>query len=254
MKSMARKRYSRRRSKGRFAFLYKLLAFVVICTAITLALTLFFRIRTIHVSGNSRYDRDTIIQAAQIREGDNLFLMNKYDAAARIRKTLPYVETVQFRRVLPNKLVVQVTECRDPVAIKQDGTVYLLCSKGNIVDTVSAAKWSQYIQIEGLTLLDPQVGGEARASATQQMVLERLLEILSLLVEKGMLHQVQVIDLSDASHITMRYMSRFDVQFLWDADFDYKLDYLAAVVDRLEDNEKGSIDMTQDGKASFIPG
>ena len=152
------------------------------------------------------------------------------------------------------KLVVQVTECRDPVAIKQDGTVYLLCNKGNIVDTVSAAKWSQYIQIEGLTLLDPQVGGEARASATQQMVLERLLEILTLLVEKGMLHQVQVIDLSDASHITMRYMSRFDVQFLWDADFDYKLDYLAAVVDRLEDNEKGSIDMTQEGKASFIPG
>ena len=132
---------------------------------------------------------------------------------------------MQFRRVLPNKLVVQVTECRDPVAIKQNGTVYLLCNKGNIVDTVSAAKWSQYIQIEGLTLLD----------------------------DKGMLHQVQVIDLSDAARITMRYMDRFDVQFLWDADFDYKLDYLAAVVDKLEDNEKGTIDMTQEGKASFIP-
>ena len=43
------------------------------------------------------------------------------------------------------------------------------------------------------------------------------------------------------------------MQFLWDADFDYKLDYLAAVVDKLEDNEKGTIDMTQEGKASFIP-
>ena len=250
---MARKRYTRRRSKGRFAFLYKLLAFVVTCTAIALALTLFFRIRTINVSGNSRYDREVIIQAAQVKEGDNLFLLNKYDAAARIRKTLPYVETVQFRRVLPNKLVVQVTECQDPVAIKQDGTVYLLCDKGTIVDTVSAAKWSQYIQIEGLTLLDPQVGAEARAAATQQSVLERLLTILTLLDDKGMLHQVQVIDLSDAARITIRYTDRFDVQFLWDADFDYKLDYLAAVVDKLEDNEKGTIDMTQEGKASFIP-
>ena len=249
-----RRRYNHKRRRGNFTFLYKLLAFVLICTAISLALTLFFRIRSIEVSGNDRYTRQEIIDAAGVNEGDNMFLMNKYSAAERIRKALPYIETVQFRRVLPNKLVVQVTECRDPVAIKQDGTVYLLCNKGNIVDTVSAAKWSQYIQIEGLTLLDPQVGGEARASATQQMVLERLLEILSLLVEKGMLHQVQVIDLSDASHITMRYMSRFDVQFLWDADFDYKLDYLAAVVDRLEDNEKGSIDMTQEGKASFIPG
>ena len=37
-------------------------------------------------------------------------------------------------------------------------------------------------------------------------------------------------------------------------DFDYKLDYLMAVVERLEVNETGAIDMTQKGKASFIPG
>ena len=220
-----RRRYNRKRRRGSFAFLYKLLAFVLICGAIGLALAMFFKIEDIEISGNSRYSKEQIVAAAEVKPGDNLFLLNKYDAAARIRQQLPYVETVQFRRVLPNKLVVQVTECQDPVAIKQDGTVYLLCDKGNIVDTVSAAKWSQYIQIEGLTLLD----------------------------DKGMLHQVQVIDLSDAARITIRYTDRFDVQFLWDADFDYKLDYLAAVVDKLEDNEKGTIDMTQEGKASFIP-
>lgn len=214
---------------------------------------MFFRIDDIEISGNSRYSNEQIAAAAQIKAGDNLFVLNKYDAAARIRQQLPYVETVQFRRVLPSKLVVQVTECRDPVAIKQDGTVYLLCDRGNIVDTVSAAKWSQYIQIEGLTLLNPQVGSEARASATQQAVLDQLLSMLVLLDDKGMLHEVQVIDLSDAARITMQYMGRFQVEFLWDADFNYKLDYLAAVVEKLEANEKGTIDMTQDGKASFIP-
>lgn len=248
-----RRRYNRKRRRGSFAFLYKLLAFVLICGAIGLALAMFFKIEDIEISGSSRYTNQQITAAAEVRVGDNLFFLNKYDAAARIRRQLPYVETVQFRRVLPNKLVVQVTECQDPVAIKQDGTVYLLCDKGAIVDTVSAAKWIQYIQIEGLTLLDPQVGAEARAAATQQSVLERLLTILTLLDDKGMLHHVQVIDLSDAARITIRYMDRFDVQFLWDADFDYKLDYLAAVVDKLEDNEKGTIDMTQEGKASFIP-
>lgn len=248
-----RRRYNRKRRRGSFAFLYKLLAFVLICGAIGLALAMFFKIEDIEISGSSRYTNQQITAAAEVKVGDNLFFLNKYDAAARIRRQLPYVETVQFRRVLPNKLVVQVTECQDPVAIKQDGTVYLLCDKGTIVDTVSADKWSQYIQIEGLTLLDPQVGAEARAAATQQSVLERLLTILTLLDDKGMLHQVQVIDLSDAARITIRYTDRFDVQFLWDADFDYKLDYLAAVVDKLEDNEKGTIDMTQEGKASFIP-
>lgn len=233
-----RRRYNRKRRKGSFAFLYKLLAFVLICGAIGLALAMFFRIDDIEISGNSRYSNEQIAAAAQIKAGDNLFFLNKYDAAARIRQQLPYVETVQFRRVLPSKLVVQVTECRDPVAIKQDGTVYLLCDRGNIVDTVSAAKWSQYIQIEGLTLLNPQVGSEARASATQQAVLDQLLSMLVLLDDKGMLHEVQVIDLSDAARITMQYMGRFQVEFLWNADFDYKLDYLAAVVEKLEANER----------------
>ena len=112
------------------------------------------------------------------------------------------------------------------------------------------------IQCRSLTYLHRQPGPVTQKQLQQHLAVKpsTVNGIVDRLVEKGMLHQVQVIDLSDASHITMRYMSRFDVQFLWDADFDYKLDYLAAVVDRLEDNEKGSIDMTQEGKASFIPG
>ena len=104
-----RRRYNHKRRRGSMSFLYKLLAFVLICTAIALALTLFFRIRTIDVSGNERYSRQEIIDAAEVKEGDNLFLMNKYNAAERIRKALPYIETVQFRRTLPDGLAIIVT-------------------------------------------------------------------------------------------------------------------------------------------------
>ena len=36
-------------------------------------------------------------------------------------------------------------------------------------------------------------------------------------------------------------------------DYGYKLDYLLAVVEKLEVNEKGTVNMMQDGKARFIP-
>ena len=250
---MARKRYTRRRSKGRFAFLYKLLAFVVTCTAIALALTLFFRIRTINVSGNSRYDREVIIQAAQVKERDNLFLLNKYDAAARIRKTLPYVETVQFRRTLPDTLSIVVTECTSPAAVIQDGQAYLLCDKGIIVDQVSPAAAKKLMQVQGLTLIDPAVGGEAVAAEGQALTLEQLLELLQALDERALAGDVQSIDLSDPSQITLRYLDRFDVCFPRDTDYGYKLDYLLAVVEKLEINETGTINMMQEGKARFIP-
>ena len=250
---MARKRYTRRRSKGRFAFLYKLLAFVVTCTAIALALTLFFRIRTINVSGNSRYDREVIIQAAQVKEGDNLFLLNKYDAAARIRKTLPYVETVQFRRTLPDTLSIVVTECTSPAAVIQDGQAYLLCDKGIIVDQVSPAAAKKLMQVQGLTLIDPAVGGEAVAAEGQTLTLEQLLSLLQALDERSLAGDVQSIDLSDPSQLTLRYLDRFDVCFPRDTDYGYKLDYLLAVVEKLEINETGTINMMQEGKARFIP-
>ena len=59
-----RSRRNRRRSRGRFAFLYRLLCFVLICAAIVGALVLFFKVDTISVSGNDRYSRETILAAS----------------------------------------------------------------------------------------------------------------------------------------------------------------------------------------------
>ncbi len=248
-----RRRYNHKRRRGSFSFLYKLLAFVLICTAIALALTLFFRIRTIQVSGNDRYTREEIISAAEVKEGDNLFLMNKYNAAERIRKALPYIETVQFRRMLPDGLSIVVTECADPAAVVQDGKAYLLCDTGNIVDEMAASAARGRMQVKGLTLTDPAVGAQAQAAEGQELTLAQLLELMKALDSRGMTGNVSQLDMSDASQLTLRYLDRFDVYFPWDADYGYKLDYLLAVVEKLEVNEKGIINMMQEGKARFIP-
>ena len=248
-----RRRYNHKRRRGSFSFLYKLLAFVLICTAIALALTLFFRIRTIQVSGNDRYTREEIIAAAEVKEGDNLFLMNKYNAAERIRKALPYIETVQFRRMLPDRLSIVVTECADPAAVVQDGKAYLLCDTGNIVDEMAASAAKGRMQVKGLTLTGPAVGTQAQAAEGQELTLERLLELMKALDSRDMTGNVSQLDMSDASQLTLRYLDRFDVYFPWDADYGYKLDYLLAVVEKLEVNEKGIINMMQEGKARFIP-
>lgn len=248
-----RNRYNRRRRRGSFSFLYKLLAFVLICTAIALALTLFFRLRTMEVSGNQRYTREEILQASGLQEGDNLFLLNKYDAAARIRVALPYIESVQFRRKLPDGLSIAVTECTDPAAVVQDGKAFLLCDNGTIVDAVAVSGTEGRTEVKGLTLLDPTVGAAAQTAEEQSGTLASLLTLLTAMAQREMGGDVSLIDLSDPGQITLRYLERFDVCFPWDADYGYKLDYLAAVVERLEVNEVGTISMMQEGKVRFIP-
>ena len=252
---MARRhsRYSKKRTRGRFSFLYKLLTFVVICGAISVALALFFKIETIHVTGNQRYNNETILDASGIQIGDNMFLMNKFDSAENITAALPYVETVQIRRHIPTTLQIDITECHAPAAIRQDGKVWLISDQGKIIDCLDPSSWSQYPQITGITMAEPTVGQLLTVESDAQAVQGSLFALLYQLEQKGLLADVQEIHLEDASTLTLRYLDRFDVILPSDADFSYKLEYLIAVVQRLEVNETGTIDMTQSDKASFIP-
>ena len=68
---MARRRHSNRRHRrGNSGFLYKLLSVLVICGAVVAALTLFFRVDRIEVTGMERYTEDEVIAASGIDIGD----------------------------------------------------------------------------------------------------------------------------------------------------------------------------------------
>ena len=89
---MARNRSTnRRRRRGRFSFLTKLLCILLIAGAVVAALTVFFKVQSITVSGNARYTSEEVVAASGIEIEDNLFLLNKYSAAQAIFEKLPYV-------------------------------------------------------------------------------------------------------------------------------------------------------------------
>lgn len=245
--------YKKRRKTGSLSALYKLLCFVVVCTAIAVAMVLFFKTQEILVTGNTVYSREEIIDASGVKTGDNLYLMNKFDAAERITRRLPYVEEVQISRRLPDTLVIAVSECSAPAGILQDGQLWLLSGSGKIVDQKPAAQSEKYALISGVTLVEPQVGYPARAAEESAGAMAAMTALLPLLQERDMLGDTQALQLEGHDAITLRYLDRFEVLLPREGDWAYKLDYLLAVVQRLEDNETGTIDMLSEGTASFIP-
>ena len=109
---MARNRSTnRRRRRGRFSFLTKLLCILLIAGAVVAALTVFFKVQSITVSGNARYTSEEVVAASGIEIEDNLFLLNKYSAAQAIFEKLPYVEEATINRALPDTIVITVREC-----------------------------------------------------------------------------------------------------------------------------------------------
>lgn len=253
---MARRRKrNRRRRRGGFAGLYKLLCFLLIIGAIVAALALFFKVETIRVTGNARYSTQTVAQASGMQQGDNLFLMNKYEVARRISAELPYVESVRITRTLPDALLIDIQECTCGAALVQDGTTWVLCSSGKIVDALEGDTAEGYAVVTGLPVTAPQVGTViAAAEEENETACEQLKILLAQLRSKNMLGDVQEIHLENSEYITLRYLDRFDVEIPWDADFDYKLNFLTAVVEKLEDYETGTLKMMKDGEARLISG
>lgn len=250
-----RKNSNRRHRRGSFGFLYKVLSTLVVCAAVVVALTLFFRVDTVVITGQERYTQQEIWDATGIEIGDNLFLMNKYKAAEKIVAALPYInmEDVWIRRKLPDTLLIEVKECGTPLTVIQDGSAWLVSPEGKIVEQRTAQEAGDGPRITGCQLLSPSVGTPMAMATEKAAVQQSLLSLLRALEESGLMEQVKTIHLDDASVLTMEYGGRFTVELPYGADYPRKLRALRAVVESLETNQTGTIQLTRDdGEVHFI--
>ena len=248
---MARRRHSNRRRGGSFGFLYKLLSVVVICVCLVAALTLFFRVGEVKITGQQRYTDQQVLEASGIEYGDNLLLLNKYDAAGSIVDQLPYIEEIRINRTLPDTLTIEVRECRSPMAVLQDGSAWIISSSGRIVDQKAESAAENYALISGCQLLAPSVGTQIALATEYASQQSSLLELMAALEESGMIADVDGIRLEDTSAIRMDYIDRFTVKMPYEADYALKLKILrqALAQDVVQDNMTGTFDMMrEDGR------
>ena len=252
---MARKRNSgRRHRRGRFAFLYKLLTVLAICAVIVVAMTLFFKVGTIVVDGNSRYTDQEVEEASGVRTGDNLLLLNKYAVDRLLREQLLYIEDIHISRKLPDTLLIEVTEITTTYALPQGETVWVMSDTGKLVDTCTAEEAEEKPVIDGCELLDPAVGSYITLDTERQTQQESLLALLKALEAADTVDQVQAIHLDSVTELVMDYADRFAVKMPYGADYDKMLLFVRTVMDTLETNETGIIDLTTEGEAHVLKG
>ena len=88
------------------------LTFFLVIVALVFIMSVFFKVSRIEVKGNSIYTADEVIKASGIETGDNLFFINGIAAGSRVAVKLPYVDSVQINRGLPNLVTIVVTESK----------------------------------------------------------------------------------------------------------------------------------------------
>ena len=254
--TMARKRKNRRRrAKGRFGPLLRLMSVLLTAVVIVAALTLFFKVEKVLVSGNSRYTTEEIIAICGVEQGDNLVLLDKYAIAQRLYTQLPYITDVRINRAFPDGLNVVVTETHAALAVESGGAWWLVSKSGKIVDATDELGAQEYLILRGMSAHEAQIGAQLTLSSEDAMTAQRLMELVAALDQRQMLEKTQSIDASDHEILVVQYDGRFDVELYYDADIDFKLDCLRAAVNELEPNETGTIRMTMkdENEVRLIP-
>ncbi len=242
--------------------LWKLVSMVTVVAAIFMGLSVFFRVDTIAVAGADKYTPWMIRQASGVQIGDPLLSIGEARVASRIRMELPFVDDIKVGIRLPGTVEIQVTELQVTYSVEdENGSWWLIASNGRAVESVTMDKALGYTRVEGLVIRTPEVGQSVQAvpgkfvdpddGTSMEMdqtdadaQLQTLIGVLSALEQNRIIGQIAVVDVTDVTDLRLEYPHLLTVRLGGAERMDYKIGYLAAAVEKLEDNQSGELDLT----------
>ena len=241
-----RARRPRRPSGGRGRSLLQPLIFLLICAALVLGMSVFFRVAKVEVVGNSIYTAEEVVEASGIGTGDNLFFINRFSAASRIFSKLPYVDKAKVTRALPNRVTITIQESSAMAYVSADDGYWVVDQNCKLLKSVSESELTGLARVDGITPVEPKVGEILNAGEADAPKVTYLAAILGQLLTRDMASKVTVIDLSDASNPGFAYDGRFTVRLGANENVEYKFGMLQSAVAQLTDSDAGTIDLSID--------
>lgn len=240
----------RKKNRRKKIIIRAILGIVFLCAGIIFALTMFFNISEITVTGDAVYSADDVVNSSEVNIGDNLIFVSKKKISEKITTELPYVGTVKIKRHLPTGLELVITKTDAVFAVALDGCYTLLNKDGKVLE-----KNLEYIG-ENLILLNM---GEITSAEEGQIIvpsgkgyLEKLGSIRAAYEECG-IDGITGIDLSDIYDIKLTYQGRITLE-LGETNKDNLSKKLslgkAAIETQNEENDtyRGTINLSVDGK------
>lgn len=145
----------------------QLLSIAAVVLALTMGVSIFFKVDTVLVSGAAKHSPYTVVSVSEIEPGDSLLFFGRAKAAGKIKKALPYVDQVRFELELPGTVNIIVTEKLLAYALQAtDGSWWMMTVDGMIAEKIDASTAEKSPVIQGVILESPKAGEYAVAAET----------------------------------------------------------------------------------------
>lgn len=244
----------RRKNRIKRIFTGLLFFLFLAAVAVTLCFTVFFKVTTITVVGETQYTAEEIIKSSGLTEGQNLFGFSAESVSSSISQALPYIGKATIKRSIPDTVTITVESAEPSCAMRTD-TGYILLDKDSKVleKTDSVDKSIPIIELSGVE----------KAEVGLPIVLkdEKIMNGLSVIIGAAQKAGIDVTyyDLSDPSNIKIICENGETTLKLGEVSadtIDRKLLLASEAIKKEKENGnsvKGTFDLTYDGKAYFSP-
>lgn len=211
----------------------------------------FFQIKFIVVNGNNNVTREEVIKLSSIYYGENIFRINKRNSMKSIFQN-PYVKMIKIRRVIPNKVIIEIIEREVMAYVPYVGSYINIDDEGMILEINPAIMHTDLPVVKGLKFETFKIGellsieNEEQFSATTLLIKE--------IKNAGMLNLVSEIDITDLSNIKLNIKEGIKANLGGTDNISYKINFAGSIIEDVrKQNQKGTIEMSHNGNPVFKP-
>lgn len=209
-----------------------------------------FGIQNIQVINNEQISTDTIISLSELQIGQNLFKYNRNEIEKNIEAN-PYVEKVQIKRKLPNKVEITVKErIRNFNVEFLNGYAYIN-NQGYILE-ISEQKLDLPI-IQGISTKQEEIIEGKRLDIQDLDKLETVIQIVNICKSYEIVNKITTIDITNKNNFIINMETEKKIIYLGDeTNLSNKMLYIPAILEESAGKE-GIIYLNGDINNNFKP-
>ncbi len=252
MQSEVNKRRAMRQRKARLRRLKITFIFFLIIALLTLLImcfTVFFQIKRISVSGSKIYNKSQLIKASGLTTDDNLFVVSEEKIEDKMRRKLPFVDSVSLKRVLPDAVILTVTDAKEQSFFESNGKYYVVSENNYILKETTDVPENVYKIVA--TKIEGNVGEGIRYENSKEYEIIKTLE--KLLKDKKI--DIDKIDVTNLAQLTVEVEGRFTV-ILGNTEYSSeKIAHLSSMIESIGERS-GTINLSmwtpKNSQGSFV--
>jgi len=259
---------SNKRRLSKTSTAYIAIGILLITSMTVIGTSAFLRVKDIVVEGASMYSAQEVVESSGLSAGDNLLLIDSQSISQRIREELPFVSVVNVKRILPDKISIEITESIAAASITFAGEVYVIDTSGRVLsrspsgDTALSEIYQDLIEVRGAEIEETPVGNQLRSVFGSEIKLQYMQDILEAAEREDHLNEMTYLDVSNIVNVYFGYMGRYRVilggrENLRPGNLRHNFGRLGETVSRIEDrypNTTGDINMSDEsGSPRFTP-